>query len=150
MQWPPSKPVIVPVDLSPSSWQALDAALAIARPELVHLLHVLEPLPRTILGTHDAEFDDTHRSHEARQLVQAAITERQAQGAITASPVVAVRMGPPAAEIVDYASEVAADLIVIPSHGHSGLARMLLGSVAEKVLRHAHCPVLVLRRQGDD
>ena len=47
--------------------------------------------------------------------------------------------------IVDYAAEMKADLIVLGSHGHKGLGRLLLGSVAEHVARHAHCSVLIVR-----
>jgi nucleotide-binding universal stress UspA family protein len=57
-----------------------------------------------------------------------------------------IREGDPGLIIADYADEVHADLIVIPSHGYHGVQRLLLGSVAERVLRHANCPVLVLRR----
>jgi len=54
--------------------------------------------------------------------------------------------GRPAREIVDAARVWSADLIVIGSHGRGGLTHALLGSVAEAVMRHAHCPVLVVRR----
>ena len=54
--------------------------------------------------------------------------------------------GDPGTTIVRYAKENNADLIVIPSHGFHGVNRMVLGSVAERVLRHAECPVLVTRR----
>ena len=57
-----------------------------------------------------------------------------------------IREGDPGLLIADYAAEVHADLIVMPSHGYHGVKRLLLGSVAERVLRHANCPVLVLRR----
>ena len=57
-----------------------------------------------------------------------------------------VREGDPGLMIADYAADVQADLIVMPSHGYHGVKRLLLGSVAERVLRHANCPVLVLRR----
>ena len=49
-------------------------------------------------------------------------------------------------EIADFAQEKKAELIVLPSHGRTGLTRLLLGSVAEKVVRLAHCPVLVLKK----
>ena len=54
-------------------------------------------------------------------------------------------MGNPAIELVDYAADARADLIVVTSHGRTGLARFALGSVAERVVRHASCGVLVLR-----
>jgi nucleotide-binding universal stress UspA family protein len=57
-----------------------------------------------------------------------------------------IEFGDPGYRIADFAQRVAAELIVIPSHGRTGLGRMLLGSVAERVIRLSHCPVLVLRK----
>ena len=54
--------------------------------------------------------------------------------------------GAAAAELLRLAEENACDLIVLGSHGRTGLARLLMGSVAEQVLRGAHCPVLVVKR----
>jgi nucleotide-binding universal stress UspA family protein len=54
-----------------------------------------------------------------------------------------VECGPPAARIVEFAKKWPADLIVMGSHGRSGVQRFLLGSVAEEVMRHAPCPVLI-------
>lgn len=54
-------------------------------------------------------------------------------------------IGNPALKIADLAEQLGTDLIIIPSHGRSGLQRLFLESVTEKVLRLAHCPVLVLR-----
>jgi len=56
-----------------------------------------------------------------------------------------VSFGDPGNEIAAFAERLKADLIVMPSHGRSGLTRLLIGSVAERVLRLAHCPVLILR-----
>jgi nucleotide-binding universal stress UspA family protein len=58
-----------------------------------------------------------------------------------------VCIGKPAAEICDIARRSEADIIVIATHGHTGLARTLLGSTAEAVIRHAPCPVLVARER---
>jgi len=58
-----------------------------------------------------------------------------------------VREGNPAAEVVATAKSLKADLIVLSTNGRSGLRRVLLGSTAERILRHAHCPVLTVRRQ---
>ena len=60
-------------------------------------------------------------------------------------PHLEVRVGSPAAEIVDAATVMNVDLICIGTHGRGGLAHFLLGSVAEKVVRHAPCPVLTVR-----
>ena len=54
--------------------------------------------------------------------------------------------GNPGLEIAEFAEEIGAALIVIPSHGYHGVKRWILGSVAERVIRHAKCSVLVLRR----
>ena len=66
-----------------------------------------------------------------------------AQGSVTTS--VEVRFGEPAEEILALQSEVRADLIAMCTHGRTGLARWAYGSVAEKVTRHADCPVLLVR-----
>ena len=56
----------------------------------------------------------------------------------------------PSAGIVDYAAKEDVDMIVISTHGRTGLTRALIGSVAERVVRHAHCPVLTLRSHAKD
>ncbi len=56
-----------------------------------------------------------------------------------------LREGKPADQILSWAREKGADLIALTSHGHSGMRRMMLGSVAEEILRHAEIPVLVIR-----
>jgi nucleotide-binding universal stress UspA family protein len=71
-----------------------------------------------------------------------------AAAALAASPARlrrVVRRGHPAVEIVRAADEESPDLVVVGSHGRSAIARFLLGSVAEQVARHAHCPVLLVR-----
>jgi glycine betaine transporter len=60
-----------------------------------------------------------------------------------------VGVGKPAEEILRVAREEAVDLIVMGTHGHTGLRHLLLGSVAEEVTRHAPCPVFTIRRQGE-
>ena len=59
---------------------------------------------------------------------------------------ITVRFGDPGHEIAHYAEEISADLVAIPSRGRSGFTRILLGSVTERVVRLAHCPVLVLKK----
>lgn len=56
-----------------------------------------------------------------------------------------VLSGRPADEIVSYAAEISAEMIVMATHGHSGLAHIIIGSTTENVLRHAKCPVLSIR-----
>jgi nucleotide-binding universal stress UspA family protein len=66
-------------------------------------------------------------------------------GCAPARVYVHARIGSPKEEILSLAGEVSADLILVGTHGHTGVERMLLGSVAEQVMRHAECPVLVTR-----
>lgn len=60
-----------------------------------------------------------------------------------------IRYGRPATEILE-ASKFGSDLIIISTHGHTGLKHVLLGSTAEEVVRHANCPVLVVREKQRD
>ena len=58
-----------------------------------------------------------------------------------------VRLGRPAQEIVNLADKIAAGLIVVGSRGLGGIRRALMGSVSDSVVRHAHCPVMVVRKE---
>jgi universal stress protein A len=62
-------------------------------------------------------------------------------------PITKVLVGRPAEEITAYAKEIDAQMIIIATHGHSGLTHMMLGSTAEGVVRQASCPVLTIRSQ---
>jgi universal stress protein A len=68
-------------------------------------------------------------------------------GGLDNSPVSKVLVGRPAEEITNYAKEIDAQMIIIATHGHSGLTHMMLGSTAEGVVRQASCPVLTIRSQ---
>ncbi len=135
--------VVVPVDFSEQSDFAVRSALSIAGdPKRLHIVHVLVALdtvsPGVLLG------DITNESRSAAVKKNMAKLAQE-QGAVGAEEQVLV--GDPGLEIADYAKKIKADLIVIPSHGYQGLKRMVLGSVAERVIRHAECSVLVLRRK---
>ena len=84
---------------------------------------------------------DELREHRVTEALTKLADQHGASGAT-----LAVAIGTPGLEIADYARRYKADLIVIPSHGYHGVKRLFLGSVAERVIRHAHCDVLVLRR----
>jgi nucleotide-binding universal stress UspA family protein len=71
---------------------------------------------------------------------------REAGGTVTQAH---LRMGKAAAEIVDLAEELGAGLVVVGSRGLGGIKRALMGSVSDSVVRHAHCPVLVVRREEE-
>lgn len=135
-----SQRILVPVDLSPASDRALDYGLELAEaPELVTALHV--GLPYTAVEPPYMYLVD---EQSRRDQLEAAVLERFAAPRYSGVHI-EVRYGDPGHEIADYARESGAGLIVMPSHGRTGLAHLLVGSVAERVVRYAPCPVLVLR-----
>ncbi len=138
-QW---KKIIVPTDFSSCSETAVRAAAGLrqASGAEVLLLHVTEP-------AHAGLRVQTGDLHEAmRREAELKLKKVAAEAfADDANVRVMVQQGHPAETICKTAAEEKADAIIIPTHGHSGLAHMLLGSVAEKVVRHAKCSVLVVR-----
>ena len=142
MSLPTRKTVVVPVDYSSYSEPAIRMALEFVRePSDVHVLHVAE-LP-VVLSYGEGIIFDLPGDRQASATDQ--LRNFLAKNSIVGSTAV-VREGDPGVQIADYAESCHADLIVIPSHGHHGWKRLLLGSVTERVLRHAHCDVFVLRR----
>jgi nucleotide-binding universal stress UspA family protein len=140
--------ILVPVDFSEFSRHALRYGCALAEKfgAELHLLHVVEPYYPPVP---EAGFMLGERDEYLSALKAAA--ERELTGLPGASQAQGIRMvrsvvaGPPFVEIVRYAREHAMDLIVVGSHGRSGLAHVLMGSVAERVVRKAGCPVLTVR-----
>jgi nucleotide-binding universal stress UspA family protein len=141
MAWDPKKKVIVPFDFSDESIEALDTALSLATgPSSVHLVHVLPELSLGEAGVIWDEIKNENRIEHAREAIVAKLSDPK-----YAELKIDVEIGDPGHRIADVAKKLSADLIVMPSHGRTGIAHMLIGSVAERVLRLAHCPVLVLR-----
>lgn len=146
MSWLPKSNIVVPIDFSDDSKTALQTALELAdTPAAVHLLHVLYPLDSVSPGVVWGEVDDTKREAAVKKQFDKLLQAAGVTGVETL-----VRFGNPGIEISDYAKKTSADLIVIPARGRHGLERLLLGSTAERVLRHAKCPVLVLHRTDAD
>ncbi len=145
--------ILVPTDFSDNSLQALGYAQDLATgfgAEIV-LAHVLEPpiYPAMTFGAGAASLPALQ--DELRQTVSQhldRLVEEQAQKGAAMRGV--LREGSPFHEIIALAEEEQADMIVIATHGHSGLAHLLLGSTTEKVVRKAPCPVLTIRVEGDD
>lgn len=104
-------------------------------------VHVVPPLDTISPGAIWGGLTDDGR----RDAVQEHAVEFFEEHGLTGASI-DVRVGPPAHEICEFADEVKADLIVISTHGYHGMKRMLLGSVAESVIRHAECDIVVLRR----
>ncbi|MEZ6072760.1 MAG: universal stress protein [Pirellulales bacterium] len=141
MVWLPKQSVVVPVDFSDKSFDAVAAALELVKDAShLHVVHVLPSLEPAEPGVIWSTIDDPSRARHAEQAIHERLEEhglKQAQ--------VAIAFGDPGREIAEYAQKASAELIVLPSHGRTGITRMLIGSVAERVVRLAHCPVLVLR-----
>jgi nucleotide-binding universal stress UspA family protein len=102
------------------------------------------PAPEVVLASGTLEEIRQRKGQDAEQLT------RQASGRMAApglSVETAVLEGDPRTAIVDAADEWQADLIVVGSHGRTGLKRLIIGSVAQAVVAHAHCSVEVVRRR---
>ena len=140
------KTIIVPMDFSPPSMTALRYATRLAEQfgSVIRPVHVVEPapflndLPNVALVRPDREI-----AKEAKLKLQA-IAQDEIEELVPVYP--EVRIGKAYNEIVAAAKVSGADLIVIATHGYTGLKHALLGSTAERVVRHAHCPVLVVRQ----
>ena len=134
--------VLVPLDRSPLAEQALGQAVAIARASHAALDVVLvhEPLP--FAGFRDAPWNAEHLSDDQKYLEMIA---KEAMSGATLSVSHAVLEGGPAEMICERARDVDADLIVMTSHGRTGLSRAWLGSIADAVIRRSSVPVLLLR-----
>lgn len=146
MSWHPVETVIAPIDFSPASRPCVQEALDMAeRPECVHVLHVIPkhgPISR--LAQADLPTEE-QQLKTARDYLATWLASNEFEGVRQD-----VVFGDPGEMIVEYADDAGADLIVVPSHGYHGFKRALLGSVAERVIRHARCPVYVLRRAAID
>lgn len=141
------KKVLVPIDFSDYSKSALRYAVSFARSfnaEII-LIYVVEPIiypPDFSMGqiampTINTDWD-TRAKEELDKLAKNEITSNGKVKTI-------IKTGKPFAEIIETAKEEDIDLIIIATHGHSGVEYILFGSTAEKVVRKAPCPVLTLR-----
>lgn len=146
------KSILVPVDFSPSSQKALHYALSFAEQfgATITVLNVVEPaVYPTELGYIPVEIDALHKTMNTsarERLVQ--LAKEQIPPRFRASTL--VRIGRPYHEITEAARELNVDLIVIATHGYTGLKHVVLGSTAERVVRHAPCPVLTVREREHD
>ena len=150
---PPSafqlKRIVVPIDFSDTSYKALQYAVPFAAQfgARLILLHVIEPfaLPAE-LSYVSPEVENAGQTAMKGALEKLAELCQQQLGAKCLSQA-SVRMGVPWHEITTAARASAADLIIIATHGRTGIQHVLVGSTAERVVRHAPCPVLVVRER---
>lgn len=147
------KRILAPTDLSPLGEAGVQAAAELAQrlgARLI-LLHVVAPreleepaaanVPRQTVDQIYEKVQDTVLE-QYRRVVSAAVRQ-------TISVETQVVVGAPVAEILTTARVKGADLIAMGTHGRSGVARLVMGSVAEEVLRKAPCPVLTVRPQEE-
>jgi universal stress protein A len=143
---PPSlRRILVPIDFSGASRQALKYAVPLAQEfgGVVHLVHVVEPIYLSGEVTPGYVGLDTSALAKTAQGHLEALAGEQLPPEVAGQTL--VRTGVPYDEIGAVAKELEIDLIVLTTHGRTGLARALLGSTAERVVRHAPCPVLTVR-----
>lgn len=145
----PFKKILCPIDFSPGSQQAMRVAVRLANDaegDLV-ILHAWYVPPLAFAGEHTfAPHVLQLMSDDVQRGLDDALREAIALGAKHATTTLVT--GLPWSEIVGLVERQAFDLVVMGTQGRTGLARVLLGSVAEKVVRHAPCPVLAVRPDG--
>lgn len=142
------KRVLVATDFSEASDAAMlyGQALAKAFGASLHVLHVVEDvvahawMPEVYIASLPDMYDEMEKGARERL---AGLFDEPARQALKVEAV--VRRGTPFVEIIDYARSNHIDLIVLGTHGRSAIAHMMIGSVAEKVVRKAGCPVLTVR-----
>lgn len=140
--------IVVPTDFSDCAQMALHYAMDLVEPEgRIVLCHVVDDLPLTYgyVGVAFTAGDiRTRISEEAQKELEAIVPTNPDRVKIETH----LLHGAPQREIVKLVSSVQADLVVMGTHGRSGLEHALMGSVAERVIRKAPCPVLVVREGG--
>lgn len=137
------KTILVPTDFSESAAQALQVAASLARDHRSKLVLMTSPPPQPLPPISDAyipEFGDVRLIEESK---------RQLKSLADSLPEFSVEtqllVGAPGPSIVAAAQQCQADLIVMGTHGRTGISRLIMGSVAEYVHRHAPCPVLTIK-----
>jgi nucleotide-binding universal stress UspA family protein len=135
------KQVVVAYDFSETADVALERAVDIACRAPDHVLHFVSVL-------------ESHQAYTTAEKVQDELLERLRRTFDERAPGVDIeffvhaRIGRVVHEILELAEEVGADMIVVGSHGLTGVRRLLLGSVSEAVVRAARCPVVIARPKG--
>lgn len=145
--FPAIRSILVPIDFSIHSKNALKYAVPIAEKfgASLHLVYVVEPtIYPADLGFGQVVLpgvEDELREKGGEEL--AALIDKEIEGRVKASS--SVRTGNPHQEILREAEEKGVDLIIVATHGHSGVEHMLFGSTADRVVRNARCPVMTVR-----
>jgi nucleotide-binding universal stress UspA family protein len=155
------KKILCPVDLSSFSLEAFKLAVKVARSSGggLYLLHVIDnPFDEfymssitqgdpALLGLYQSKPIKRAQIIQAMERHSEVLLKQFAQDWVRAVPKVRylIETGNPFEAIIDAAETRRADLIVLATHGRTGIKRLLIGNVAEKVIRHAPCPVLIVK-----
>lgn len=139
------KKIVVPVDLNKNTQKLVDYALTIAKPfdAEVALFHAVEFMTMGEMALGNPNYDDMNTTHKnnAQKTLSEIVTKASTKCRKCTSEVV---IGDIVDEILAYTKREDGNMIIIGTHGKRGFERILLGSVAERVLKNAHCPVLVM------
>jgi nucleotide-binding universal stress UspA family protein len=139
------KKILCPIDHSECSYRALQYAISLALKDeaKLYLMHVVDSRP---YDTEIYKFSSFKAENIDMQKIHADLIKSLPEGTTDVLEVETIAVsGIPFHEIINAATEINVDLIVIGTHGRTGLSHVMLGSVAEKVVRKAPCPVLTVR-----
>ncbi|MCF7886136.1 MAG: universal stress protein [Candidatus Marinimicrobia bacterium] len=144
----PVNKILCPLDFSEHSMEALDNAIELAQnlSSKIILVNVISPIPVVPTPSHPGEFNiASYREmlKESSENNLDSIVKNNLPEDLEYEKI--IRTGDPAQEIDKVAKELDVDLLVISTHGRSGLGHLLFGSVAEKIIRHTSCPVLTIK-----
>jgi nucleotide-binding universal stress UspA family protein len=141
--------ILIAIDGSDFSQAALKSVLDRPWPSNTEakVMHVVEPpslLMGREMGAYDPEFEMVWKAlrEQAKDLVEKAADKLRAAKFMVSTELVE---GDPKSQIIDTANQWRADMIILGSHGRTGLGRFLMGSVSQDVVRHAHCSVEIIR-----
>jgi nucleotide-binding universal stress UspA family protein len=140
----PFKRILVPVDFDESSFKALELAAKLAQQNggTISVVHIV-PVDTDVSGM--PQYTDLIKRQESIDRGKLDAIVKQHLGEVKYE--ILDEMGPPAEMIAEAASRLPADLVVMVTHGRRGLARLVEGSIAERVMRIAPCPILAIRQE---
>ncbi len=136
--------ILFPTDFSDTARKALDRAIALTE-DMDAELHVVHVVDDTLISTHVEQERAVILKDLRRHALDQMRNEMPAELLQNFETIAAVKRGDPGKQIAAYAETHGCDMIVMGSHGRTGVGRLLLGSVADKVVRRAKCPVFIER-----
>ena len=144
------KRILVPTDLSESAAKAFPYAAAFAREfqAAIHLLHVVEPPRYPVFGYARVPMQEARACRAARQALARLCIEPPFTPLLRVRT--HIRTGNASLELAEAARTLQSDLIIMATHGRTALAHAFLGSTAEKTVRHAPCPILLVRQKQQE